>query len=639
MQTLKIHQSILVLLFQFSISPFVSGQWPQYGGISRDFRAAEESVTQTTKTGTWSIELGLGDAAPVVHQNKVFVNEAAVTDDGQESMQVRCLDPVNGFTLWKTNVDEMSYLSQDISENYPVRPLACPIAFDNQLVVVSYGGIVTCLNVQTGLIAWKHDLVREYKATPLQFGWASSPWTDGRNVIVACGGLEALAIAFNLHSGEVVWKLSPGEAAYGSISEVLLENGSKHLCYVGRDILIGFDPRSGNELWTYPLPKPQRTNAVTPIAISGGQLLVAGQGFEGSRRLALTNHEHQWSIREVWDSKYSPFYCNWLLDQSTDQVLGFGSNTLAGVDLETGQYRWRTRGWTDANFAINGNRILGIRGDGFLAESRITRDGLVVCAGSRVVNDRVWAPPVIVGNAALIRGRKTLSCVDLASLQAIDELPSGTSVDSMSAMYGEKNETVAAILDKASRNPDGFQYVDYASVIRDRSIRFGQSEYQSILTSLMKAENRSVSIQIAEDWCRLEPDSIVAFDNLVALKKQSGDTIIAEEMIAKRIVTVAVEVSVPSTTDSDSNVYLAGNAAILNSWKADGWLLNRSDDGKYRAKIQVPKGNLELKLTRGDWNSVEVRSDGRNISNRRRQIVQPTTLRLEVQAWKNDLNQ
>ena len=617
------------------LNPIAHGQWPQYGGVNRNFRGVEIRENDKHEPSAWSLEMGLGDAPPIVHQNRIYVTEASFTEDGQEAMQVRCVEPVLGTTIWNKLLEEKSYLSQDISNSFPVRPLSSPIAAADRIVVISYGGVVTCLDQRNGEIAWVHDLVKEFQATPMQFGWASSPWTDGEQVIVACGGPEAMVISFSVASGDVEWKTAPGEAAYGSFSEIVMEDGSKHLCYVGRDKLFGFDANSGRELWSYPLPKPTLTNTVTPVPLQNGELLVAGQGFDGSRKLKIKKEDDRWAVDTIWVTKQAPFYCNWVYDQSIDQVIAYNSNVLAALDGKTGETAWKSRGWTDANFAFHGGSLIGIRGDGYLVKSQPTSRGMQVIAGARVVNDRVWAPPVIVGNSVLIRGRTTLSSIHLESLSPIEELPAGTAIDSMNAMYGEKNEQVVALLDKASRDPDGFQYADYTALVKDRSVRFGESEYKALFSALEKSTRSHVADQIAEDWCQRDPESIVAFDKLMSLKRGTDHSYDLEKRIEDRSVSVQFEVTVPEGTEQNTKVYLTGNAIALSSWKADGVFLSQSQDGKYRAQVRVPRGYLEFKVTCGDWESVEVRSDGRSISNRRRLVVQPTSISLEVQAWKN----
>ncbi len=107
--------------------------------------------------------------------------------------------------------------------------------------------------------------------------------------------------------------------------------------------MVGLNPGNGDLLWTFPLPKPQLTNAVTPLALAKGHVLVAGQGSEGTRHLQVEPHGSTWQVTEVWKSKPSPFYCNWLVDDSTGQLFGLHSNVLLGVDLDSGKTKWKQR--------------------------------------------------------------------------------------------------------------------------------------------------------------------------------------------------------------------------------------------------------------------------------------------------------
>lgn len=624
--------SLMIAALCLGLAVPVEAQWPQFGGLTRDFRAADPAPP-AAGLGTWSLDLGTGDAAPIVDQGRIFVTEASFSEDGQERMQVRCLRPLDGGTIWSTSVDEKSDVSQDINDNYPVRPLASPLAAGNRIVVVSFGGCVTCLDQSTGEVLWKHDLVSEFAAPPLQFGWASSPWSNGSLVVVPCGGPQGLLIAFDLETGKTAWRASPGEAAYGSLAEWIPLDGSKQLCYLGRDALVGVDPVNGQELWTYPLPNPGRTNAVTPIPLDESHLLVGGQGLDSLRKLKITKANAAWTVEEIWQAKPTPFYCNCLTDLKTDQAFSYQSNVLSSVSLETGKSKWKVRGWTDANFAFHGDQVVGIRGDGFLATAILTGQGLTLQAGARVVNDRVWAPPVVVGNSVLLRGRRTLSAVNLSQLRPLEQLPSGTEIDSMKAMYGEQHEVLVRLLDRASTAPGQFEYEDYSQVIADRSIRFGEAEYRSLLKLLSKAERTELVAQIAEDWMQREPNSIVAFDELVAATERLGQNGKAVRWTEDRLVAVVLDVVVPDNTDPKATIYLAGNASAVGSWNPAGVLLKRGDDGHYRGQLSIPRGQLEFKITQGTWDTAEAREDGRIASNRRRLIKQPVTISVQVAGW------
>ncbi len=635
MRPLSVFCQAIVLLAVLSNQAIVQAQWPQFGGEKRDFRASQAQANSQLKTGAWSMQLGLGDAPPVVDRDQLFVTESAFTDDGQEAMLVRCLNLADGHSLWSSMCDEQSFVSQDISPNYPVRPLASPVVVSHRVVAVSYGGCVSCLDQSTGDLLWKHDLVKEFSASPMQFGWSSSPWTDGNIVVVACGGPQAMIVAFSLTSGALAWQSQPGEAAYGSFCQLQLDNDTSHLCYVGRDMLVGLNSVDGKELWSLPLPKPGLTNAVTPIPLPNGHLLVSGQGFEGSRRLHVHQIDAAWKVDEVWKSRSNMFYCNWIADAHTQQLFAYHSNYLGGLDLDSGELKWRSRGWTDANFSMRGDTVVGIRGDGYLALATLTHQGLNVRAGAQVVNDRVWTPPVIINDTAIVRGRKTLAAIPLDRLPELHQMRAGTEVSSMNVMYGENHEWIVALMDKVKTSPSMVQYEDYTKIVSDGSIRFGEKEYRSLLEQLLKHQRIELAAQIATDWVRRDAGSIEAFDQLLKVIQLDNQHERASALITDRMVDVEIDVTVPAGQSEDANLYLAGNASSVGDWKPNGVPLTRSEDGHYRAKVKLPKGRFEFKITQGDSELVEARNDGRGISNRRRLVTQPTTIQAEVAAWKS----
>jgi outer membrane protein assembly factor BamB len=614
--------------------------WPQFGGPNRDFRSAASSLSSTNSTGPtpWSIELGDGDAAPIHYGGNLYVASAAFADEGNEALQVQCLKANSGDIVWSQILEERSYVSQDISDAYPVRPMASLIAAKGLIVSVSFGGCVACMDAKNGIKRWQIDLVSDFQATPIQYGWSSSPWSDGSKVVVACGSSDAMLIALDLESGKVAWKAGHGEAAYGSLSTMENGDGSTTVCYVGRDEMIGVRSTDGEVLWTYPLPRQGLTNAVTPIACGQGKWLIAGQGFEGSRLFETRSVNGNWQVNEIWQSnKFNPFYCNWIADSKSKQAFGYNSSRLSSIDLESGNTKWQTRGWTDVNFAMAGSQVVGIRGDGFMTLSNLTDSGLVINSGARVVNDRVWAPPVVVEQIAYLRGRRSLSSVLLSKLPPLAEMPSGTMIDSMKAMYGERNEQIAALLENASTVAATFELRDYESLLQDRSIRFSEQEYRGLFDAMKSKTNTDLKIQIAEDWVRREPDSIVAFDQLTEFLKSTRANERLEQFTRNRYVELTFDVTVPSDTPIDTSIYVTGNAVAMGAWKSDGILLERLDDVHYRTRVQVPRGNLQYKLAmiRPDGTkSMEARADGRSTSNRRHRVTQPTTLSATVATWK-----
>jgi len=94
------------------------------------------------------------------------------------------------------------------------------------------------------------------------------------------------------------------------------------------------------------------------------------------------------------------------------------------------------------------------------------------------------------------------------------------------------------------------------------------------------------------------------------------------------------KVKAPEGTPADAKIYLAGNAKELGEWKADGLELKKGEDGKYTATLEVPKGaKLEYKFTRGNWDTVEKKSDGSDLDNRKHSAEKDETLDVEVAKW------
>ncbi len=111
---------------------------------------------------------------------RVYVNEWVLDDEGNDALGIRCLSASKGETLWAGNdARTLEYEAQDVSESYPVRPIARLCQSEGRIVSVSYGGIVSCIDTENGKLLWQHDLVGEYEATPMQYGFASTPWCDG----------------------------------------------------------------------------------------------------------------------------------------------------------------------------------------------------------------------------------------------------------------------------------------------------------------------------------------------------------------------------------------------------------------------------------------------------------------------------
>src|SRR6476469_8700877 len=80
---------------------------------------------------------------------------------------------------------------------------------------------------------------------------------------------------------------------------------------------------------------------------------------------------------------------------------------------------------------------------------------------------------------------------------------------------------------------------------------------------------------------------------------------------AQEDVKITFKVKVPAGTAADAKLYLAGDAKALGEWKADGLEMKKGEDGIYSVVASLPKDKqIEYKVTRGSWETVEKNADG-----------------------------
>ncbi len=84
--------------------------------------------------------------------------------------------------------------------------------------------------------------------------------------------------------------------------------------------------------------------------------------------------------------------------------------------------------------------------------------------------------------------------------------------------------------------------------------------------------------------------------------------------------------------DSSLNYFVAGN---FNNWTPNdtAFQFKRKADGSYILEKNLPVGNYEYKLTKGDWKSVETGINGETVSNRKLALKIDTAIDIKVLNW------
>lgn len=94
---------------------------------------------------------------------------------------------------------------------------------------------------------------------------------------------------------------------------------------------------------------------------------------------------------------------------------------------------------------------------------------------------------------------------------------------------------------------------------------------------------------------------------------------------------ITFRVTAPPDVPEKAPLFLAGNLPQLGSWNAAGVQLDHGSDGKWSATLDLPTGaNIEFKITRGNWESVEKGPDGQELDNRKHTVNGDATLDIVV---------
>jgi len=387
--------------------------WPQYGGPTRDFVRPAVAPTPTPG-GVWERDLGPG-ASGVVAGGAVLVTMYAVPNPKKSSEGdevVVGLDRATGKTLWERRDPVARLKGQESYSGEPVRPLATPAISGPWVCTLGSTGLLSGFDLATGKLAWRHDLVADFGAKPVQFGFAASPLAAGGHFVVHVGGAQAAVVAFNPADGATVWKSKPAGPSYATPVLVPSDRGDT-VVQVTLNATFGFDAKDGRERWAYPMTDLGFTNVPTPIVLPGRRLLVSGQGLKGTRLLEVAATGD--AVKEVWrNDKVQFFYANWLTDG--DAVYGSADKFVRALRLADGKELWREWGLADANLLRVGPDTVVLRGDGEFVHARLSPAGYEQVSRGERLAGRCWAAPTLVGDTVYVRSESKIRALKLSSI-------------------------------------------------------------------------------------------------------------------------------------------------------------------------------------------------------------------------------
>jgi len=378
--------------------------WPQWRGANRDGKVTGFTAPATWPKALkkkWKAKVGLGDATPVLAGNQLFV----FTRQGADEVTL-CFDADSGRQLWK-----VKHAAQAVTG--PGRrhagPRSTPAVADGKVVTVGVGGVVTCLDADTGKPLWRKDPFP--KVVPTFFP-ASSPIIVDQMAVVHVGGKgKGAIIAYGLADGAEKWRSADDLPPEYASPVLLTVAGTKQLVALTEKDLVGIGAADGKLLWKFPWASARMsTNSATPI-VDGQTVIVTGSG-RGIKAVKIEKQAVGFAPKELWsNADVSTVFNTPVLKGGL--LFGLSKrNKLFCLDARTGKTAWTDTASNGRSFGAIvdvGSAILALPNSSELIAFKPSAKGYAELARIKVADTPTYAHPVISGKRIFVKDEETVT--------------------------------------------------------------------------------------------------------------------------------------------------------------------------------------------------------------------------------------
>ena len=281
-----------VLILVFALAPVVSlaADWPQFRGPG-SLGASDELGLPTTWSDNenivWKTKLpGPGSSSPITTGDRILltcysnygVSKKEPGEIGKLQRHLVCLDRSSGQILWDRTVEpklpEQQYKGFQQQHGYA----SSTPATDGLNVYAFFGRAGVYAFDLEGKQLWRADVGSGIH----QWGSAASPVLFENLVIVSAAIESGSLVALDKETGREVWRAEDIKDTWGTPVLVDLPAGGQELVLIIRGQIVGFNPASGERLWS--CESPDYFVCGTPVSKNG---IVYASGGQKKKMLAI----------------------------------------------------------------------------------------------------------------------------------------------------------------------------------------------------------------------------------------------------------------------------------------------------------------------------------------------------------------
>ena len=318
--------------------------WPGFRGPTRQGVSSETDLPLRWSQGSnvlWKTPTtGSAWSSPIVWGDRIFLTTA---EDGGSSCHVLSLDARTGKVVWDKHVFDQQTLTKRRQNSYAS---PTPVTDGNSVFAVFADGSIVALDFD-GNVLWRNRNFEFFS----EHGLGASPILHKNLLIMAFDPSsrtgreqkigwkvpwEGAAIwALEKETGELVWEARRGPSRLAHVTPNLMQvEGKVQLISAAGDVIQGFDPDSGDRLWSV----YAQGEGVAPSIVVGGGLAYTISGFEATKIRAVAP-----GGRVVWEQTRSASHIPSMI-YDVGLLYNIHENGVATcMDATTGEVIWQER--------------------------------------------------------------------------------------------------------------------------------------------------------------------------------------------------------------------------------------------------------------------------------------------------------
>ena len=258
---------------------------------------------------------------------------------------------------------------------------------------------VVSLNAADGSEVWKSRSGSKFMQT-YGNGPRCTPTVDGGRVYALGANGELLAL--EAASGRTIWQ-----------HNLRTEFGRKLPAFgFTASPLMSLSP-SGQLYWRYEWPTEFGQHPATPVFIAPDRVFISSGYGMGGAVLQMELAETGLGVSEVWFNKEMKNHISTSVYHE-GAIYGFDDAIFKCIDAETGDERWKTRGYGKGTLIMADGHLIVLGDAGKLAIAEANPAAHVEVASAQVLSDQCWTAPSLAHGRLYLRNMVEIVCLDLA---------------------------------------------------------------------------------------------------------------------------------------------------------------------------------------------------------------------------------